>query len=138
MRPTIMTIAAALASLMATAGTAADLRVVVSGLRSGAGLIQVAVCPKELFAKRGCPFTATGLAADGAVTVRGIPPGVYAVQAFHDENGNGDLDRRAFWPLEGLGFSRDAPMRRGPPRFGDAAMRIDGNGTVNLTMRYFG
>jgi uncharacterized protein (DUF2141 family) len=70
--------------------------------------------------------------------VEGVPPGTYAVQAFHDEDGDGTLDRRGFWPSEGLGFSRDAPMRMGPPRFGDAAVRIERDGRITVTMRYYG
>ena len=138
MRPLLMTITTALASVAASLAAAADLRVEVAGLRSGAGLIRVAVCPQASFTKPTCPHTASAPATDGAVVVRDIPPGVYAVQVFHDEDGDGDLDRRAFWPTEGLGFSRDAPMRMGPPRFGDAALRIDGSGTITVTMRYFG
>ena len=73
------------------------------------------------------------------VVVRGIEPGVYAVQAFHDENGNFDLDRNFLgMPQEGMGFSNDAPMRFGPPSFEDAAIKIDAGGAATrLRLRYF-
>ena len=138
MRLALMTITPVLASLVAASARAADLTVEVSGLRSAAGVVRVAVCPEESFTTPQCPHVGAAPAAAGSVTVSGIPPGVYAVQVFHDEDGDGDLDRRAFWPTEGLGFSRDAPMRMGPPKFGDAALRINGNGTIRITMRYFG
>ena len=138
MRLATMTITAALTGLAAGAAGAADLTVEIAGLRSAAGLVRVAVCPEDSFTKPQCPHVAVVPATAGAATVRGIPPGTYAVQVFHDEDADGELDRRAFWPTEGLGFSRDAPMRMGPPNFADAALRINGNGTIRVTMRYFG
>ncbi len=117
---------------------AADLEVRVTDLRSTDGQLLVAVCPQADFASDRCTLTGSAPASDGAVTIRGIPPGTYAVQAVHDENGNGTLDLRfRVQPLEGMGFSRDAPIRRGPPRFGDAALAIRGDGTISLAMRYF-
>ena len=73
------------------------------------------------------------------MTLSGVPAGVYAVQAIHDENDNLELDLGfARRPLEGMGFSRDAPMRFGPPRFADAAIELrDPGGTLSLKMRYF-
>lgn len=45
----------------------------------------------------------------------------YAVAAFHDENGNDDLDRGLFGiPTEGTGASNDARAFMGPPRYQDA------------------
>ena len=138
MRLATMTIAAAAASLAAGSADAANLTVEFTGLRSAAGVVRVAVCPEATFTKPNCPHVAVVPAGRGAATVEGIPPGIYAVQVFHDEDEDGELDRRAFWPTEGLGFSRDAPMRMGPPRFRDAALQINGNGTIRVKMRYFG
>jgi uncharacterized protein (DUF2141 family) len=125
---------ALLAPLPAWSG---DLTVRLEGLRNVEGLLRVAVCPRESFTKPDCPHIGVAAANAGVVIVKGIPDGVYAVQAFHDEDGDGDLDRKGFRPQEGLGFSRDAPMRMGPPRFRDAAVRIVGDGTVTLNMRYY-
>ena len=60
-------------------------------------------------------------------------------RAVHDENGNRDLDRgRLGLPLEGLGFSRDAPIVAGPPRFADAAVEIGSRGGIlSFALRYF-
>ena len=69
----------------------------------------------------------------------GVPPGSYAVQAIHDENDNGELDRNLIGrPREGMAISRDPPMRMGPPRFSDAVVEIsEGGGSVTLHMKYF-
>lgn len=52
---------------------------------------------------------------------------------------DGHLDRKWFGrPAEGLGFSRDAPMRFGPPRYRDAVIEVPSAGReLSLTMRYF-
>ena len=44
-----------------------------------------------------------------------VPPGTYAIALLHDENGNGRADRVLMVPREGFGFSRNAPVRMGPP-----------------------
>jgi len=120
---------------------AAELKVTLEQVVTDAGYLLVAVCTPETFLRRGCPYTGRAPAASGEahVVVRGIDPGVYAVQAFHDENDNLELDRNFLGlPEEGMGFSNDAPMRFGPPRFEDAAIEIDAGGAaIRLRLRYF-
>ncbi len=135
--PILFVLAAALAWSIAPTVRAADLRIEVSGLRSTDGQLLIAVCPRAAFTTSACPYSARGTAADGRVTVRGVPPGIYAVQGIHDENGDGMLNQRGLTPAEGIAFSRDAPIRRGPPRFDDAAVDVRASGTIYLTMRYF-
>lgn len=65
-----------------------------------------------------------------------VPPGLYAVSVVHDENGNGKLDKRLMLPREGYGFSRDAPVRFGPPRFAAAAFAVTGDVSQTLRLRY--
>lgn len=120
------------------AGPAAgDVWVEVSGLRSAEGVVRVAICPEESFTTRTCPHVGSAPASAPRVRVSGVPDGVYAVQAFHDEDGDGDLARRGLRPTEGLAFSNGARMRRGPPRFSDAAIRVAGDVRVPITMRYY-
>jgi uncharacterized protein (DUF2141 family) len=136
MRVVSIAILGAAALVPVGAARAADLTVEFQGLRNAAGVIRVAVCPQDSFTKPACPHAATAPASAGRVVVAEVPPGVYAVQAFHDEDGDGELDRIGLRPAEGWAFSRDAPMRLGPPRFSDAAVRIGGDATVTLRMRY--
>ena len=66
-----------------------------------------------------------------------IPAGTYAIALIHDENGNGKLDKRLIMPAEGFGFSRNAPVRFGPPSFASAAFTVDGGGAHQaIRMRY--
>jgi len=130
-----------LALLLSTPAVAADLSVTVAGVKNDRGKVLVAVCTSDTFLTAGCPYTAGAPARSGrvTVTVRGVPAGTYAVQAFHDENDNRDLDRNFLGiPEEGLGFGNDAPIRFGPPRYADAALAVAEPATrTGLTLRYF-
>jgi uncharacterized protein (DUF2141 family) len=121
---------------------ATGLDVEVTGVEDDRGLVRVAVCTPETFTTKRCPFVAAMPAQPGSVIVSfaGIPPGRYAVQAYHDEEGNGRLRRGLFGlPAEAIGFSRDAPLRLGPPRFDDAAIDvIEPKTTTKLRLRHVG
>ncbi len=64
----------------------------------------------------------------GTSTIRfeALPFGEYAISAYHDRNGNQKLDTGLFRiPKEPLGTSNDAKIRFGPPRYEDAAFRLE-------------
>jgi uncharacterized protein (DUF2141 family) len=72
-------------------------------------------------------------ASESALRFDDLPSGAWAVALFHDENRNGRLDTLLGIPREGFGFSRNPPIRFGPPRFsaarfslttGDSAQRV--------------
>ncbi|WP_348771500.1 DUF2141 domain-containing protein [Azospirillum sp. SYSU D00513] len=131
----------ALAGAGADGAVAADLTVTVRGVANAEGSVLVAVCTETTFLTPSCPYTggAPARAGEVAVTVRGVPPGRYAVQSFHDENGNTDLDRNFLgMPKEGLGFGNDAPIRMGPPGFEESAVAVaEPSGRTALSLRYF-
>jgi uncharacterized protein (DUF2141 family) len=113
--------------LMPAVAHAARLDIELTGVENDHGLVRVAVCTPETFTTKHCPFTGAASAAPGSVTVSidGVPPGRYAVQAYHDEDGNGRLRRGLFGiPTEAIGFSRDARVRLSAPSFEDAAIDI--------------
>lgn len=120
----------------------ADISVTVTGLRSAKG--QVLAC--LTMAKRGFPDCTHDPAARHLVmpAVNGmkldfgpVPPGLYAVSLLHDENGNSKADMFLMMPREGFGFSRDAPVRFGPPSFKDAAFTVaDQPVSQTIRMRY--
>ncbi len=115
--------------------------VTVTGVRNAHGHVLVALCDRATFLAPTCQYRGRVQAQAGAVTVRltGVPPGVYAAQAYHDENDNNQLDRTLLgMPEEGMGFSNNAKMRFGPPDFADAAVQITaGGGVVQFALRYF-
>lgn len=68
-----------------------------------------------------------------------VPATRVALAALHDENGDSKMEKGFFGqPKEGYGFSRDAPVRFGPPDFDDAAIELaDGDDkTIRITIRY--
>lgn len=82
-------------------------------------------------------YHAVGEAASRVtLTFTDVKPGRYAVALLHDENGNGKADRAAMMiPKEGFGFSRDAAVRFGPPKFGAAAFDLAPGARETLTIR---
>jgi uncharacterized protein (DUF2141 family) len=121
----------------------APVRVEITGLRSDKGVVRACMTTHaERFPQ--CRGDADAysqvVSASGAAVLefRAVRPGRYAIALLHDENGNGKADRAlGMMPREGFGFSRDAPVRLGPPSFGSAAFEIDGAGaTQTIRMRY--
>lgn len=53
-----------------------------------------------------------------------LPYGEYAIQLFHDENSNGELDIGWMGPEEAYGFSNDARGVMGPPDWDDAKFTL--------------
>lgn len=134
---------AVMAMLGSGAALASDLVVTVDGVANARGMVLVAACTRDTFLGAGCPWRASAPARAGSVTVtfRGLAPGQYAVQAFHDENGNGDLDRGGVFglPREAMAFSNGVRLRYGPPRFDDAAVAVEGAATrIQLRLVYPG
>ena len=118
-----------LLALLMLPGTAhaARLDIELTGIENDHGMVRVAVCTPGTFATKHCPFAGAAPAKPGSVVVSvdGIPPGRYAVQAYHDEDGDGRLRRGLFGiPAEAIGFSRDARVRLGAPSFEDAAIDV--------------
>ncbi|MFC3174953.1 DUF2141 domain-containing protein [Novosphingobium bradum] len=107
------------------------LSVTVSGLHSARGQVLACIasapahfpeCGKDPGARR----LAIPVGPGGTVSFDFGPlaPGRYAVSLFHDENANGKLDTMLMIPREGFGFSRDARVHFGPPRFDAAAFAM--------------
>ncbi|MDX1561876.1 MAG: DUF2141 domain-containing protein [Gammaproteobacteria bacterium] len=54
-----------------------------------------------------------------------VPAGTYALIAYHDENGNREIDMRIFgMPKEPAGVSNDARGLFGPPKFKAASFEV--------------
>ena len=126
--------------LAAVATGGAPLVVEITGVRSGSGRIRVDVCEQENFLKDPCPQSGATAARAGRVTVTlpQVRSGRYAVQVYHDENGDGRLARGFMGiPKEGFGFSNNIRPRFGPPRFNDAAVTLGGAPqTVSIALSY--
>lgn len=127
--------------LLPALSRAATLEVQVDNLRPGKGEVLVTVCTADSFLKEHCRYRgrAPARGSEALVSITDIPPGIYAVQAFQDEDGSGRIPRSFLGiPKVGIGFSNDAPFRFGPPSFDDAAVRLmPEGGRIRLRLRYF-
>ena len=73
------------------------------------------------------------------VSFSALPPGRYAIMAYHDEDGNGELNRRfGMFPTEGYGLSNN-PVVSGPPAYEDSAFEVvagEPPTSVSIDIRY--
>lgn len=139
---------ASIAVLILFAGTAnaapaptGTLTVRIGNVRNANGVVHVDICPQAQFLGDNCIYVGDAPAQAGVtiVTVHGLPAGRYAAQVFQDENRNHKVDRALFGiPKEGVGFSNDARIGLGPPKWADAVFDFKGEAqTISLKMRYF-
>ena len=82
-----------------------------------------------------------GLAVDVATgqteaTFRGLPAGDYAMRAFHDVNGDGQMNTNPFgMPVEPYAFSNNARGNMGPASWDRASFSASGTTTQSITIR---
>lgn len=126
--------------LMLGANSGASIEVAVTGVRLAKGMVRVAICDKATFLKD-CRWHASAPAVQGTtiVTVRNVPSGNYGATGFADKNNNDKVDQGLFGiPLEGVGFSNDAKIRMGPPKFDEAAFQHGASDQrITFKLRYF-
>jgi uncharacterized protein (DUF2141 family) len=74
------------------------------------------------------------------VVFEDVEPGMFAVSVLHDEDGDRQVRTGIFGiPREGIGFSRDARGRMGPPKFKDARLSVAAGASVTVVvhMHYY-
>lgn len=127
-----------LGALVITSAGAADLTVEISGHQTFDGKLRVALYD-DAKSFLGTPLRGVESAATtGPVTLifKDVAPGTYALSAYHDENGNGKIDRGLFRiPTERYGFSRDARGDKGPPEFRDAQIDVRDSMKISIKLR---
>jgi len=134
-------VAAVTWAMLAAAAPVTRLDVEVDNLRSAKGMIRICLTadPDNFPA---CIDDANALTRSVPASVRttsfpGLPQRGYALAIIHDENSNSKLDTIAGIPREGYGFSRNAAVRFGPPRFSAARFMVAGDAELQqVKMRY--
>jgi uncharacterized protein (DUF2141 family) len=118
----------------------------VSGIRSQKGNIMVCLWNQDKgfpVCSGTAPFKHTTIPATTptvTATFQNVPPGEYAISAFHDENQNSKIDRGFMGkPKEGLVFSNvdfsKGNQRR--PSFDQSKFMVNGAKTISLSLMYF-
>ena len=125
----------------AVPAAAAPLTIAFTGIATPTGAILVSVFDSEAaFDRGGKPVASHMVAVAGPsaeVAVGDLPPGKYAVKAFHDVDGDGKMASNPFgMPLEPFAFSNDAVVEAGPARWAGAAFTVDAAGSRHtITIR---
>ena len=116
-------------TLTPTSASAAELTVEIKGIASDKGDVYVAIYDKTEKWMKTALSDAKASAKKGSVTVtfKELPEGDYAISLYHDENGNGKMDRNVIgMPTEPYAFSNDAAGNYGPASFEQAKFKVDG------------
>ncbi len=111
-------------------GMTGDLTIIVQGLHSDNGTVQIGLFNSEGTWKMGKDkFRGAKIGIRNRKTVwivENIPYGFYAVRLFHDENNNDKMDTNFLGlPIESYGFSNNAKGLFGPPSFDKAKFMFD-------------
>jgi len=74
---------------------------------------------------------------DVQLVFKALPPGRYAIMAYHDSDSDGKLALRfGMFPTEGYGLSNN-PKVMGPPKFADSAFELNGPETaIDIKLAY--
>jgi uncharacterized protein len=116
-----------------TPTAAPNVTVTVNGVASAEGVVVGALCPDPaMVGKLDCPsIRAQSPAGVGSIDLvfRAVPPGTYALTAWHDINSDG----RTNMPQEGFGFGNNSPP---PPKFETAAIKVIGDTRTSLNLLY--
>ncbi len=117
--------------------------IVIKNLKNTSGNLNVALYNSyKAFANKSTPFKGASVAVtDFTMTIRfdSVPPGVYSIAAFHDEDKNGVLKTNQLGiPVEGYCFSNNIGTSMGPPDYNKIKFVYSGkNRTIALYMTYF-
>jgi len=129
-----------LLSVMAGSASADELTVHINGLKNAQGNVRIGLyADPATFRKEAQALAVRQVpASPGTLDVRfaDLPPGRYAIMAYHDEDANGQLNRRfGMFPTEGYGLSNN-PVISGPPAFADSAFAVAGATEIAIDIRY--
>lgn len=130
-----------LVAFLAPAAAANDLTIIVHGVKDNRGVVRVDVCDRANFLSDKCPYKAEApsVPGDTIIEIRDLPPGIYAVQAFHDANNDGEMQQNFLGiPREGVGFGNGAKIGLSAPGFEASSVDVTGPGAkTDVTLRYF-
>jgi uncharacterized protein (DUF2141 family) len=121
----------AAAALAAASPTGGELRLAFEWLEGGGQVVFAVYADAKGWSRR------AGQVAGGPLPIRAgraeatvaLPPGRYAVMAFHDRDADGRLDTLPVGlPVEPYGFSNDSRGTFGPPAWSRAAFTLPANG----------
>lgn len=110
--------------------------VTIENVTPGQGTVEIGVYTQDQWLDDS--FAGKSIAVEGsAISVSfDVPmPGRYGLAVYQDIDGNGKMNRGMMGlPSEPYGFSNDAPIRFGPPKWDAAAIEVAAGETVETTI----
>ncbi len=139
----IATVATALLLTAAPAfAQSADNKVVLTfetGARTGMVMVALYDSASAFDGGSARPVAATAVSASGSrvvATFENLPAGDYAMKAFHDVNGDGEMNTNPFgMPVEPYAFSNNAVGNMGPARWSAAHFAVSGETAQTISIR---
>lgn len=122
--------------------TGGSLVVELNGFRNDKGFVLMSLFNNEAgfpVSAEKAYFKEKGTVTNGKClfSIPALPEGTYAIAVLHDENKNLKMDMKfVVLPKEGYGFSQDAGVVFGPPKFRKACFKHSGNQYIKITIRY--
>ena len=118
----------------------AKLEVVFIGIDVQKGAVMFGVYDSEDAYNKGKSMSGARVVADKAdvaAIIEGLPAGRYAIKAFHDIDGDGQMSSNPFgMPTEPFAFSNNAKGAMGPASWTDAAFDVNAGGTkITITIK---
>ena len=117
--------------------TSGELKINVKNIVNNMGLIHYALYdnpsffPEEKGKIEGGNKKVEEVIANG-ILIKELNESYYAVAIYHDENSNKKFDTFFSIPKEHYGFSNNAPVFFGPPKFEDAAVFVEQDNTTEI------
>ena len=132
---------AALLALMPVVAQAAQLTITVEGIRNAKGEIRISVYPSRAEwpdHPSGDHNQAKPAKTGSVVFAVDLPPGTYAVNGFHDEDGNGKFRTSLIGlPEEGYFFSNNVRAGLSAPSFESASFKLPPEGaSISISVHY--
>lgn len=129
---------ALIAAIPAIASPTGDTLTLTFETGATTGAVMVALYDSETAYEGGQPVRALSLPADAPVVgvFEGLPAGDYAVKAFHDVNGDGQMNVSPFgMPTEPYAFSNNAVGNMGPAGWDRAHFTVSGATAQTIRIR---
>jgi uncharacterized protein (DUF2141 family) len=108
-----------------------NLTVVIENVKAQGGTIRVAVFKQGQKFPEATPAQAKVFSDDTKKVSLSVEPGWYAVAVYHDQNNNGQLDKKIFGiPKEPYGFSNNIRPTVSAPKFDECKIQVQGEDKV--------
>ena len=130
----------ALSYFLMFGSNAGELKIYVTNIKNNIGSIHYALYdnadnfPNSNGALLGGNKDVEKVLIDG-LTISNPKESLYAIAIYHDENSNNQFDTFFSIPTEKYGFSNDAPIFFGPPKFDDASIFIPRDKIVQIEIK---